>query len=102
MRFTGWNFLDVDELADTTDASPVGQWVKGVGLAGLVSRFSVDCLATRHAIFPRVITRGLPFTTGWVGRPSASSIFRSRPLSAFALFLGPQSAIFGDMPSSAS
>jgi hypothetical protein len=52
IRFTGWNFLDVDELADTTDASPVGQWVKGVGLAGLVAAYAVDCLVTQHAIFP--------------------------------------------------
>jgi hypothetical protein len=52
MRFTGWNFLDVEELADTTAAGPVGQWMKGVGLAGLVAAYAVDGLVTQHAIFP--------------------------------------------------
>jgi hypothetical protein len=41
-----------DELADTTDASPFGQWFKGVGLAALLAAYAVDCLLTGQATLP--------------------------------------------------
>jgi hypothetical protein len=48
-----WDPLNsADELADTTDASPAGQWLTGVGLAALLAAYAVDCLLTGQATLP--------------------------------------------------
>jgi hypothetical protein len=42
---------DFEDLADTTGASPFGQWFAGVALATLLAGYAVRCLVTGHAIF---------------------------------------------------
>ncbi len=97
MRFIGWNFLEVDELADTTDASPVGQWVKGVGLAGLVAAYAVDCLVTQHAIFPARY-RGFAVYDG-LGGTALGLVYLSIALFLHLhCFWSAQSAILGICP----
>jgi len=50
---TNWNPLNsADELADTTDASPAGQWLTGVGVAVLLAAYAIDCLLTGEATLP--------------------------------------------------
>jgi hypothetical protein len=44
-------FPDFEGLADTTGASPFGQWFAGIGLATLVAGYAVRCLVTGHAMF---------------------------------------------------
>ena len=52
MRFDDGLFERADELADTTDAGPLGQWLIGVVLAALVGVYAVDCLVTGRAAVP--------------------------------------------------
>ena len=48
-----WEPLNsADDLADTTDASPAGQWFTGVGLAALLAAYAVNCLLTGQATLP--------------------------------------------------
>jgi hypothetical protein len=49
MRFDDGLFEQADELADTTDAGPLGRWLIGVVLAALVGVYAVDCLVTGRA-----------------------------------------------------
>jgi hypothetical protein len=51
-RFDDGLFERADELADTTDAGPLGQWLIGVVLAALVGVYAVDCLVTGRAAVP--------------------------------------------------
>jgi hypothetical protein len=40
------------DLADTTNASPFGQWFTGVGMAALVAIYAAHCLLTQYAVLP--------------------------------------------------
>ena len=42
---------DFEPLADTTEASPFGQWFAGVAVATLLASYAIWCLITRHALF---------------------------------------------------
>jgi hypothetical protein len=52
MRFYWEPLSSADDLAGTTDASPFGQWFKGVGLAAVLAAYAVDCLLTGQATLP--------------------------------------------------
>ena len=41
-----------EDLADTTDASPAGQWLSGVGVAAVLAVYAVDCLLSGQATLP--------------------------------------------------
>jgi hypothetical protein len=45
-------FDGADELSDTTDSGPFGQWFVGVGLASALAFYAVRCLWTGRALFP--------------------------------------------------
>jgi hypothetical protein len=52
MRSDRRRFDSADQLAETTDAGPLGQWLIGVVLAALAGVYAVDCLMTGRAGVP--------------------------------------------------
>jgi hypothetical protein len=52
MRINGEPLNSAGDLADTTDASPFGQWFTGVGMAVLVAIYAAHCLLNQYAVLP--------------------------------------------------